>query len=106
MASAATEREKPSVGPVAAGDAGRGSVADAAGRLIGGAMAVTVAGAIAMAATVVLGLVLARALDPAAYGLTNVLMNEFLILTLVSGFGLTVGATAAAATVHDRGSQD
>jgi O-antigen/teichoic acid export membrane protein len=69
-------------------------------------MAVTVAGGIALAATVVLGLLLARALDPAAYGQTNVLLNEFLILNLVSGFGLTVGATAAAAKLQVGSGQD
>lgn len=103
MANPPTALMAPSAAPVRVRASGW---AVALGRLVGGAMAVTVAGGIALAATVILGLLLARALAPAAYGQTNVLLNEFLILNLVSGFGLTVGATAAAAKFQVGSDQD
>ncbi|MFN8633883.1 MAG: hypothetical protein U0893_08520 [Chloroflexota bacterium] len=97
---------RPATGISGGSDPKPASSAAGLGRLVGGAMAVTVAGGIALAATVGLGLLLARAFDPASYGRTNVLLNEWLILNLVSGFGLTVGATAASARWRVGGGQD
>lgn len=65
--------------------------------LLGNATVVTVAGAMSLVATALAGLYLARQLGPDRYGQLSSLLNEVVVLSLVSGFGLTVGATAAAA---------
>jgi O-antigen/teichoic acid export membrane protein len=71
-------------------------------RLWGGGLVVdtlimSVAGALALVTMMVVGLYLARLFGPTGYGRVTVLLNEYLLFSLVSGFGLTIGATNAAA---------
>lgn len=68
-----------------------------AGVLVSPASLVGGAGALSLLAAMLAGFYLSRLLGPETYGRVSVLLNEYLLMSLVSGFGLTVGATAVAA---------
>ena len=72
-----------------------------AGALLEPAALVGAAGAVSLLAAMLTGFYLSRLLGPELYGRVCVLLNEYLLLSLVSGFGLTVGATAG--TAHPAG---